>query len=452
MSLKECKNIDINKYELEVTVDAETFSAGVDKVFKRKVKNINVPGFRKGKAPKHIVEKMYGQGIFYDDAVNELYPEALNSAIDESGLKVIRDKIDIKVTAIGKEGLTFTATVTTYPEVSIKDYLKLKYVPKSTEVTDEIIDQEIDNVRSRNARVVTVEDRPAQAGDITVIDFKGFKDGIAFEGGEAENYSLTLGDGQFIPGFEEKLLGHSAGEEFTIDVTFPEDYPEEELAGADAQFDIKIHEIKMRELPELDDEFVKDVSEKSSTVAEYREEMAAVAKARLEAEANRAKEHQICEQLIDLVVADIPEAMFEIRIDNIIENLKQRLQSQNLNYDIYLDYLGMTNEEFREQHRAQAENDVKLNLAATKIVELENITASEEQIEEEFARLADMYKIDVEKVKQFIPREHVETNLQLDNAMKLVMDSAKESKTTKKTTTKRTTKKKVEENKEEADK
>ncbi|MDD5924235.1 MAG: trigger factor [Clostridia bacterium] len=448
MSLKECKNIDINKYELEVTVDAETFAAGVDKVFKRKVKNINVPGFRKGKAPKHIVEKMYGQGIFYDDAVNELYPEALNSAIDESGLKVIRDKIDIKVTAIGKEGLTFTATVTTYPEVSIKDYLKLKYVPKSTEVTDEIIDQEIDNVRSRNARVVTVEDRPAQAGDITVIDFKGFKDGIAFEGGEAENYSLTLGDGQFIPGFEEKLLGHSAGEEFTIDVTFPEDYPEEELAGADAQFDIKIHEIKMRELPELDDEFVKDVSEKSSTVAEYREEMAAVAKARLEAEANRAKEHQICEQLIDLVVADIPEAMFEIRIDNIIENLKQRLQSQNLNYDIYLDYLGMTNEEFREQHRAQAENDVKLNLAATKIVELENITASEEQIEEEFARLADMYKIDVEKVKQFIPREHVETNLQLDNAMKLVMDSAKESKTTKKTTTKRTTKKKVEEDKE----
>lgn len=443
MSLKECKNVETNRYELEVTVDGATFEKEIANVCKRQAKNINVPGFRKGKAPRAIIEKIYGEAVFYEDAVENLYPEALDKAIEEAGLKVIRDKIDLDIVSIGKDGFTFKAVVTTYPEVSIKDYKKLKFAPKSVEVTDEIIDADIDAVRMRNARTITVEDRAAQAGDITVIDFEGFKDGVPFDGGKAENYNLTLGDGQFIPGFEDQIVGHKAGEEFTITVTFPEEYPEETLAGKEVNFEIKLHEIKMRELPEVDDDFVKDVSDKE-TVAEYREEIAAKAKERLEAEADRAKEQQICEQLVDLVVADIPNAMFETRIDNMVDNMKARLQSQGLSFDMYLEYTGMTEEDLRDQYRLQAENDVKLNLAVTKIAELENIEATDEQVEEEYKKLAEAYKLDADKVKAYIPEFQIKENIKLDAAMKLVMDNAKETKSTAKKTTRKTSTKKTE--------
>ncbi len=433
MSLKECKNIETNKYELIITVDGEAFAASIDKVYRRKVKSMNVPGFRKGKAPKHIIEKMYGKGVFYEDAVQELYPRALDEAIAESKLKVLRGSMNPEVTEIGDDGFTLKVEVSTYPEVSIADYMGLKYTAKSVKVTDDIIDEEINAVRNRNARVIKVDDRPAKAGDIVVIDFKGYNDGVAFDGGEAENYNLTLGAGQFIPGFEEKILGHSAGEEFTIDVTFPEDYPEESLAGKPAQFEIKLHEIKMRELPELDDEFVKDVSEKSETVADYREEMAAVAKERLEKEAEKAKEQQICEQLVDLLVADIPDVMYEMRIDDIVNNLRRRLESQNLDYEQYLDYIGMTDEDFRDQYRTQAVNEVKLRLAVEKIAELENVAVSEEQLDEEYKTLAEVYGVSVDDTKKYISREQIEGNLKLDNAMKLVMQNAVEAKTRKTT-------------------
>ena len=447
MSLKECKNIETNRYELIVNVDAETFAASIDRIYKRKVKSMNVPGFRKGKAPKQMIEKLYGKGVFYEEAVEELYPRALDEAIKESNLRVIRDKMNPEITEIGDDGFTLKVEVTTYPEVSIADYKGLKYNAKSAKVTDDIIDDEIKKVRERNARIITVDDRAAKAGDIVVIDFEGFKDGVAFDGGKAENYNLTLGDGQFIPGFEEKILGHSAGEDFSIEVTFPEDYPEESLAGQNAEFKIKLHEIKMKELPEVDDDFVKDVSEKSETVEQYREEMAAIAKERLEREANRAKEEQICEQLVDLVVADIPEAMYELRIDDIVNNLRARLESQNLSYDVYLEYLGMTDEEFREQQRTQAVNEVKLRLAVEKIAELENVTVSDEQLEEEYKSLSELYKTEIDNVKKYIPREQIEGNLKLDNAMKLVMESAVEAKA--KRTTKKATKTAKEENTEE---
>ena len=270
MSLKSSNKVETNRYELEIEIAAEDFEKAVNKAFKKNVKKISVPGFRKGKAPRAFIEKYYGENVFYEDAVNDIYPSALQDAIDEAGLDVINDKIDFDVVKIGKDGFDFKAVVTVKPEVEIENYKGIEVEHKPVEVTEDDINKEIDRVRERNSRLVTIEDRSTQEGDIAVFDFKGFVDGKAFEGGEAENYSLKLGSGQFIPGFEDQMIGHNQGEEFDVNVTFPETYQEASLAGKPAVFKIKLHEIKNRELPELDDEFAKDVSE-FDTLAEYRE-------------------------------------------------------------------------------------------------------------------------------------------------------------------------------------
>ena len=271
MALKSSTLKETNTYEVEVFVEGAVFMDAVNKVYKKEAKKINVPGFRKGKAPRAVIEKLYGPEVFYDDAMQECYPEALDAACKEADLKVVT-VTGLEATDVSKDGFTFVATVVVEPEIEINDYKGIEVEKLSTEVTDEMIDEEIERVRERNSRMVTVEDRAAENGDTAVIDFEGFCDGEAFEGGKAEEYNLELGSGNFIPGFEEQIVGHNAGDEFTIDVKFPEEYQNEGLKGKDAQFKIKLHEIKNKELPEVDDDFVKDVSEKD-TVAEYREEL-----------------------------------------------------------------------------------------------------------------------------------------------------------------------------------
>ena len=423
MSLKSTNNIETNKHEVVVEVSAEVFNKAVNAVYRKEVKKINIPGFRKGKAPKAIIEKMYGEQVFYDDAIEAVYPEALGDAVMEAKLDVVGVE-DVSVEEVGKDGLTFKAIVIVKPEVAISDYAGIKIFAKPTEVTDELIDAEIEKVRDRNSRLVTVEDRPAQDGDITVIDFEGFVDGVAFDGGKAENFNLTLGSGQFIPGFEEQIVGKSTGEEFTIDVTFPEEYQAEELAGKASQFKIKLHEIKAKELPELDDEFVKDVSDKE-TLAEYKDELKEEIATRLEREADEDSERQIIDKLCDLLQAEIPEVMYTNKVNDMIREFDMRLRSQGMDMKTYLQYTGMDINTIADSYKPQAEKRVKLRLALEKIAELEGFTeVSDEDVEAQFTKLAEMYSVEVEQAKNAIAVEDLKKDRAVEKAMDFVKESA----------------------------
>ncbi len=423
MSLKSSNKVDTNRYQLEVEVDAEIFEKAINQAYHKENKKIAIPGFRKGKAPRAFIEKYYGEQVFYEDAINAVYPDALDEAVNEAKLELIEDKIDFDLVSAGKEGIVFKATVTTKPEVEINGYKAIAATKKLVEVTDEDINQEIKKVQERNSRMVTVEDRSAQSGDITVIDFDGSVDGVAFEGGKAENYSLTLGAGQFIPGFEEQVIGHQTGDEFDVNVKFPADYQATDLADKDAVFKIKLHEIKMKELPEVDDDFVKDVSD-FDTLDKYKADV----KIKLaEAKENEAKddvENQLIDKLVENLKAEIPQAMYENKINEDIREFGYRLQSQGLNLDTYLKYTGMDKDTIRKQFQPQAERQVKVRLALEKIAQLENIQPSDEEIEEEFAKLAKSYEIDVEKVKSFIPKNELVKDIVVEKAINLVRDNA----------------------------
>lgn len=424
MSLKSTNNIETNKHEVVVEVSAEVFNKAVNAVYRKEVKKINIPGFRKGKAPKAIIEKMYGEQVFYDEAIEAVYPEALGDAVVEAKLDVVGVE-DVSVEEAGKDGLTFKAIVIVKPEVAISDYAGIQIVAKPTEVTDELIDAEIEKVRDRNSRLVTVEDRPAQDGDITVIDFEGFVDGVAFDGGKAENFNLTLGSGQFIPGFEEQIVGKSTGEEFTIDVTFPEEYQAEELAGKASQFKIKLHEIKAKELPEVDDEFIKDISDKVETVAEYKEELKTEIAERLQKEADEDSERQIIDKLCDLLQAEVPEVMYTNKVNDMIREFDMRLRSQGMDMKTYLEYTGMDINTIGDSYKPQAEKRVKLRLALEKIAELEGFTeVSDEDVEAEFAKIAEMYKVEVEQAKNAIAVEDLKKDISVEKAMDFVKESA----------------------------
>ncbi len=424
MSLKSTNNIETNKHEVVVEVSAEVFNKAVNAVYRKEVKKINIPGFRKGKAPKAIIEKMYGEQVFYDEAIEAVYPEALGDAVVEAKLDVVGVE-DVSVEEAGKDGLTFKAIVIVKPEVAISDYAGIEIVAKPTEVTDELIDAEIEKVRDRNSRLVTVEDRPAQDGDITVIDFEGFVDGVAFDGGKAENFNLTLGSGQFIPGFEEQIVGKSTGEEFTIDVTFPEEYQAEELAGKASQFKIKLHEIKAKELPEVDDEFIKDISDKVETVADYKEELKTEIAERLQKEAEEDSERQIIDKLCNLLQAEIPEVMYTNKVNDMIREFDMRLRSQGMDMKTYLEYTGMDINTIGESYKPQAEKRVKLRLALEKIAELEGFTeVSDEDVEAEFAKLAEMYNVEVEQAKNAIAVEDLKKDIAVEKAMDFVKESA----------------------------
>ena len=422
MSLKSSALKEANTYEVEVSVDGETFRDAINKAYKSQVKKINVPGFRKGKAPRAIIEKMYGEDIFFEDAMQECYPDALENASKEAGLKIVSVK-SLEAVEASKDGFTFKADVVVEPEIEIKDYKGIEVEKMSTEVTEEMIDEEIESVRQRNSRMVTVEDRAAENGDTVVIDFEGFSDGVAFEGGKAENYNLELGSGNFIPGFEEQLVGHNTDEEFTIDVKFPEEYQNEGLKGKDAQFKIKLHEIKKKELPEVDDDFVKDVSEKD-TVAEYRDELKEQIAHRLEHQAEHDFEDKLTAAVIDKVEGEIPEEMYDNEVNNMLREMDMRLRSQGMDLDTYMKYTGMETAAVKEMYKPEAEKRVKMRLALEKIAKLENITPSQEDIEAEYEKMGKSYKMTADQVKEVIPAESITEDLAVQQAMDLVKKEA----------------------------
>jgi len=424
MSLIASNQIEKNRNEVEVSVDGETFKKEITAVYRKQVKKIRIPGFRPGKAPQSVVERMYGKEVFYEDAVKNLYPAALEKAIEESGLRIVPDKIDLDITEISEDGFTFKAVVTTYPEVKVEGYKGIEIETISDEVTDEKIDEEIEKARQRASSIQTVEDRPAKDGDITVIDFEGFVDGEAFEGGKGENYSLTLGSGSFIPGFEEQLIGHSTGEEFSINVTFPEDYQVDELAGEEAEFKITIHEIKERILPEFNEEFVQDVSETCNTIEDYRKEVSENLAEDLKKEKENDIDRKIAERLIEMIEADIPQAMYENKIDDMLKEFDFRLSMQGLDLDTYVKYTGLSAQEFRAQYAEEAEKRVKLRMSLEKIAENEGIEVSDEEIDAKFDEIAASQNMDVEKVKGIIPRIDIKTDLAVTKAMDFVKENA----------------------------
>lgn len=423
MSLTSAKQVETNKYELEIAVDGDTFNAAVDQAFRKNGKKMQVPGFRKGKAPRSIIEKMYGEGIFYEDAINSVYPDAYESAVKEAKIEPV-DRADVEVLEVGKDGFTFKATVTVKPEVEVENYKGIEATKKIVNVSDEEVDSEIERLRERNGRMVNVEDRTAQDGDNTIIDFEGFVDDVAFDGGKGENYPLTLGSNQFIPGFEDQIVGHNVGDEFDVNVTFPEEYHVADLAGKPAVFKVKLHEIKMRELPEVDDEFAKDVSE-FDTVAELRDDL----KAKLLEAKQTAAQNDLESQLIDVVIsnmkAEIPQVMIEHRIDEMVRDFDYRLQSQGMNLQTYLQYTGMEMDSFRKTFAEQSERQVKVRLALEKIVELENIEVEQEAADAEMQKLAEQYQIDLDKVKMIIPEEEIKKDLAVNKAIDMIRDTAK---------------------------
>ena len=466
MSLKETKKISENRYELEILIDGEKFRQSIKDAYKQNADKINIPGFRKGKAPYSFVEKYYGAEVFFEDALNLLYGDAVDEAITESGLKVINDKMDFDMVSISKEdGVDFKVSVTTYPEIEVGTYKGLKAEKLIAKVEDSEVDAQINSMADRNARMIEVEDRAAQMGDTAVIDFEGFKDGVAFEGGKAEGHSLELGSGSFIPGFEEQIVGHNIDEEFDINVTFPEEYGAEDLAGKEAVFKIKLHALKVRELPAIDDEFAKDVSE-FDTLDELKADLKAKALERKQKAADEEVENELVQQIVDSIKGEIPEAMFENRLNQSVEEFAYRLQSQGLDLETYLKYTNSSIEDFKQSFRPQAEAQGKFRLALEKIVELENIVASEEDINEQFEKMAKDYNMEVDKIKAAVPAEEIAKDLAVGKAIDFIKENAVitevEAKTekapakkpaAKKTSTakKTTTKKKAEEKTEDAD-
>lgn len=423
MALKEFTKKDAaNSYELVVTVDGETFEKAINKVYKKQVKSINIPGFRKGKAPRHIIEKMYGTEVFYDDAMQDCYPDALYEAAKEQNLEIVAVE-KLEAVEAGKEGFTFKTDIIVKPTLEVEGYKGFEIEKKSTEVTEELIDEEIDKVRDRNSRMVTVEGRAAQNGDTAVIDFEGFVDGVAFEGGKAEKYSLSLGSGNFIPGFEEQVVGHEAGEEFSINVNFPEDYQAEELKGKEAEFKIKLHELKEKELPEVDDEFVKDVSEKE-TVAEYRDELKETISARLKDEAEKDVDNQISEKLIELAQGDIPEQMYDNQANDMVRDFEMRLRSQGMDPKMYMQYMGMDMAALKNMYMDEAEKRVKLRLVLEAIAKQENLEVTEADLEDEYSKMAETYKVEVEQAKASVPADSLSEDIKVQKALDLVKNSA----------------------------
>lgn len=422
MSLKNSNKVETNKYELEITVDKDKFEDAVAKAFKKNAKNVNVPGFRKGKAPRHIVEKYYGEGVFYEDAVNLIYPDEYDAAVKEAGLDPV-DRADIEIISVGKEGLDFKAKVTVKPEVEIGEYKGLKAVKKLYKVTDGEIEHELSHVQERNARIITVEGRPAAKGDIAVIDFTGTVDGVEFEGGKAEKQELELGSGSFIPGFEEQVEGHEIGEEFDINVTFPEKYQAEQLAGKAAVFKVKLHELKARELPALDDELAKDVSE-FDTLDEYKADI----KKHLQESKDHKSDNDVEDALIDQILAgmkaEIPEVMFERSVDSMVNDFDYRLQMQGLNVNTYLQYTGMEMDAFRKTFREQAERQVKIRLALEKIAGIEKFEVSAEETDAEYKKFAERYNVEIDKVKTAIAEKDITDDIRVNKAVDFIRANA----------------------------
>ena len=422
MKLVKNEKLEKSMVELQFSVDAETFRAAVDKAYKREGKKYNVPGFRKGKAPRAMIEKMYGADIFHYDAINDLFPENYEAAVKEAGLEVVgQPEVDV-VSMSMDEGVVLKAVVPVKPEVTVGDYTGLKAVRKVTAVEDSDVEAEINRMRERNGRMITREGK-AENGDTADIDFEGFVDGVAFEGGKGEHYSLVLGSNSFIPGFEEQVVGHEAGDEFDVNVTFPEQYHAADLAGKPAVFKIKLHEVKYKELPALDDEFAKDVSE-YDTLDELRASIRKEMEERNAKQADAQVENDLVDQVVATLQGEIPEAMYESRMDDMVRDFEYRLSQQGLKMDMYLQYMGQTMETFRASFKEQAEKQVKMRLALEAVAAKANLQASDEDFDAEIKRIADQYKMEEDKVRALVDEKAVKADLAVNKAIDLIKEKA----------------------------
>ncbi len=451
--LKSANKTETNTYTLEVSISGEDFKAAIVKAYNKQKGKIAIPGFRKGKAPLAVIERYYGKGVFYEDALDILYPEVVGDAIKESGIEAVAAPYDVDVSKIDETGVEMSMKVTVKPDVEVGEYKGLKAVKADSTVSAAEVKKKLEEMQERNARLVTVEDRAVAKDDIAVIDFEGFVDGVAFDGGKGEGFELTIGSGQFIPGFEDQIIGHNAGEEFDVNVTFPEAYTPE-LAGKDATFKVKVNEIKVKELPELDDEFAKDVSEDADTLAALKKSIKADLVEAKKAQADRDFESALLEQLAANLQGEIPEVMYENKVEDEINNFAQRLAQQGLNLDGYLQYTGMDMDKLKESFREGAEKQVKLMLAVEKIVKLEGIEASDEEVEAKYTEMAEMYRMEAEQIKSFVPAADIKTDIVNGKAVQLVVDAAvaeAPEKPAKKTAAKKTTKKAAEKKDEAAE-
>lgn len=428
MSLKSSTKTDVNTTELVISIDAEKFENAVEREYQRQKKNIQIKGFRKGHVSRKMAEKTFGEGAFYEGAINSLIGTEIDSAVTGLQLSLV-DRPSVEVTSIDKEnGVELKAVCITKPDIEISGYKGMTASKTVKEITDADIDKQIEMIRKKNARIVSVDDRPAQMGDEVTIDFEGFFGDEAFEGGKGEDHPLVLGSGQFIPGFEDQIAGHSIGEDFDVNVTFPEDYQMEEYAGKDAVFKTKIKAISYEELPEINDDLVKDATE-FDTVDEYRADIRNKLEDAAKSQADSDFESELMNTLIEKVDSPIPECMFEQRIDMIVRTFEQQLSQQGMDIKLYFQYTGMNMDDFRESYRERAVNEVKLRLALEKIAEIENFEISEEEIDDGLKDIAAANGVDVETIKRFIPFEDYLMDLRVQKAVELIKETAVEGTT-----------------------
>ncbi len=422
MSLKSQETIAANQQKITFDVDRATFDAAVNKVYQKQVKNITLPGFRKGKAPRALIEKMYGKEVFYEDAVNEIIPDAYTEAAkDES--RVIVSRPEFNVETIDENGVVLTATYFTKPEVEIADYLGIPVEKTVEHATDKEVEDELERVQSRNSRMIDITDRPAENGDLVTIDFEGFVDGVPFEGGKAEGHQLKLGSGQFIPGFEEQVIGHAIDDKFDVNVTFPADYHEASLAGKEAVFKCALNAIKFNELPELNDEFAKEASE-FDTLAEYKADIRAKIEETHAKHADNQVDEALIKALIEKLQGDIPVCMYENETENLVRDYDNRLKMNGLDLATYFKYTGMDLDKLREQMRPDAERQVKMRLALEKIAALENLSVNDEEIEEEYKRLGGAYNMELDKIKEAVDSSAIAEDLKVKKAVDLIREKA----------------------------
>ncbi len=427
MSLQ-VEKLEKNMAKLTIEVSAEELEKAIQGAYLKQRKHISVPGFRKGKVPRQMIEKMYGVEIFYEDAANALIPEAYAKAYDESELAIVsQPSIDVVQLEKGKPFI-FTAEVALKPEVTLGEYKGLKVDKVSTRVTAKEVDAKLEEEQKKNARTITVEDRAVQDGDEIILDFEGFVNGVAFEGGKGENYPLTIGSGSFIPGFEEQLIGAEAEKEVEVNVTFPEEYHSEDLAGKEATFKCTVHEIKVKELPELDDDFAAEVSE-FDTLEEYKADIKAKIKEQKQAEGNRQKEDQAVEKAVANATMEIPEAMIDTQVGQMVQEFAQRLQSQGLSMEQYFQFTGLTADKMNEEMRPQAVKRIETRLVLEAIAKAENIEISEEKLDAELTKMAEMYQMEVDKLKEYMgesEKEQMKADMAVQEAVTLLVDSAVE--------------------------
>ena len=431
MELKNTEKQEHSVVALTIEITKAEFEAAKDKAFKKTGKNITVPGFRKGKAPRKMIEKLYGEGVFFEEAFNIIYPDAREMAVEKSGIKPV-GRADVDLGDPAEEGgLTIIAKVPVEPEVELGEYKGIEVEKETVKVLQADVKAELNRMAQRNARTETVE-RKAKKNDTVDIDFEGFVDGVPFEGGKAEHHELTLGSGAFIPGFEDQLIGCKAGDEKDVVVTFPEEYHAKELAGKEATFKCKVHKVEETILPEIDDEFAKDVSDTCETLDDLKKEITERLKAERQEAADNAFEEKVLDAVIDGMKADIPAAMIDAQVDTIVQDFGYRLQMQGMGLEQYLKMTGTEMGAFRAMFKDQAERQVKTRLALQKVVELEGITVSDKELEEEYAKMAEQYKMEVEKVKAIVSKEALEGDLKISNALEFIKKNAKVKKAAKK--------------------